>query len=95
MSQISVIGGKMQFSKLTLNLLKKNEREYLTGKAICWLNMMNDGMNPVRWNKPNKNGTGVKFEAINNQYEYDKALIDLQAFDKKHGLDLDIRKADK
>lgn len=92
--QASFIGGKVQQPKLTLELQKKDIKEYETGKAVFWLSMLRKRMKPVKWLKPNKNGTGVNFEMLNDQQAYDMAWGEYEGFIKsineQHGLNLEL-----
>lgn len=93
---IKVQGGQMQFNFLSLKLQHEDPKQYEVNKAVVWLNMLNDLMEPVKWLKPNKNGTKVNFNSISSQEEYDKALAILEAhveyINKVHGLDLSLNK---
>jgi len=93
---IKVHGGQMQFKHLTLKLHREDPKKYEVNKAVVWLNMLNDLMEPVKWLKPNKSGTKVNFNAISSQEEYDKGLATLEAhveyINKIHGLNLSLNK---
>lgn len=92
----SVIGGQTQFPSLTLNFQKENIVKYEEMKAAFWLLMLNDFQEPIRWLKPNKNGTKVNFDAIKTQLDYDNALAKLQVhidnINKQYGTDLYVSK---
>jgi hypothetical protein len=92
--EISAIGGKYQQRNLTLELLKNNPAEYETAKAVFWLSMLKKRMKPTKFLKPNKNGTGVHFEMLNDQQTYDMAWGEFEGFvaniNKQHSLDLKL-----
>lgn len=93
---VRISGGKMISKPLTLKLQKENEKEYATGKVVVWLKMLNDGMKPRRWNKPNKNGTAITFDGIHSQEDYETGLGELEGYisfvNKKYDLDLKLNK---
>ncbi|WP_433958867.1 hypothetical protein [Cytobacillus horneckiae] len=98
-SDFRVTGGKKNFTLLTLKLQKDDLKEYEVAKVINWLNMLNKGQKPVRWNKPNKNGTAVRFETIQDQRGYDVALGELEGYitsvNREQGTDLSLNKESK
>ena len=53
--------------------------------------MLNEGKKPKRWLKPNKNGTGVHFDQLKSQDEYDLGLLELEQYlktiNEQFGLD--------
>lgn len=71
MGELNVVGGRMDFKKMTLDLQKSKPDMYAFCKAQAWLRLMKDGMIPVKWYKANKNGTGVKFEMATSQEQMD------------------------
>ncbi|SCW85882.1 hypothetical protein SAMN04487970_10749 [Paenibacillus tianmuensis] len=89
--KIRIIGGRIQQKKLTSSL---DERVFAAGKAHIWLSMLKDKMVPVRWYKPNKNGTKIKFIYPQTQKEWDDSFSELKAFiattNEKHGMDMRI-----
>lgn len=91
------IGGKINQKALTNKLQKENEKEYSIGKVVFWLKMINDMMKPVRWNKPTKNGTAVKFEYIHYKETYEIAMGELKGFIKhvNDTYDLDLTLTDE
>lgn len=92
--QISVAGGKFQKRELTLELQKKDPAKYAAGKAIFWLGMLQKRMKPTKWNKPNKNGTGIHFEMLNDQTSYDMAFGEFKGYlkniNEEYNLDLKL-----
>ena len=93
---IKVRGGQMQYKFLTQNLRQEDPKKYEANKAVVWLKMLNDGMEPVKWLKPNKGGTKVNFNVISSQAEYEKALATLEAhikyINQTHELNLSLNK---
>ena len=89
-----VTGGKIVSQPLTLKLQKEDEKEYAIGKAVVWLNLLNGGMKPRRWNKPNKNGTLITFDTINSQEELETGYGELEGYvnfvNKTYGTDLEV-----
>lgn len=94
-AKISVVSGQMSFSKMTLDLWKNNKKEFDIRMIRIWLNMLNDGMNPVKFLKPNKNGTKVNFECIKDEAGYFKGLAELTNYitevNKEHGTDIKLK----
>lgn len=90
------LGGKIIQKLLTLKLKTENDKEYSVGKVVFWLNMINDNMKPVRWNKPNKNGTSVKFDYIHDKETHEIAMGELKGFmnyvNETYNLDLTFTK---
>lgn len=95
LGNLNVVGGKMEYSKLNLDLVKKDQAEYETGKIIVWINMLNEGKKPKRWNKPTKKGTGVHFTMLADQNEYEVAIDELQGhinvINDDHGLEIKLK----
>jgi hypothetical protein len=87
-----VIGGKISFASLTLQVQKEDISKYEQMKVGIWLHMLNDGMNPTKWFKSNKSGTSINFESIKSQLEYDKAFAILKVhtsfINKEHGTEI-------
>lgn len=75
--KVSVVGGQKHFPNMTN---KYSDRNYAMGKAQAWMNMLNDGMKPTRWLKPNAKGTKVNFDSIKTKEEYDEGLSELQEY---------------
>jgi hypothetical protein len=73
-----VIGGTVQFKKLRTGL---SEKDYDLGKAYCWLNLLKQySGRPVKWGKPTRNGTSVKFETFKNEADMKQALGELRGY---------------
>jgi hypothetical protein len=91
--KIQAVGGQMIFKKLTNEV---EEKEFAIRKAYIWLNMLNDGMKPVKWLKPTKKGTKVNFEIIRSEEELNKGLDELDTYlydiNKRFGTDLKIKR---
>ncbi|MGN7311502.1 hypothetical protein ACTHQ4_10390 [Alkalicoccobacillus gibsonii] len=94
-SNAMVTGGKIEWAKLTLNLFKSDEAEYETGRAVVWMEMLNNGQKPKRWNKPTKKGTGVTFTALKDHKEYEVAIGELQGhinvINKEYDLNIKLK----
>jgi hypothetical protein len=93
MSKFIVTGGQISYKLLNNKL---SAMEYEIAKVHIWLNMLNKGQKPKRWNKPNKNGTKVTFEAIQTQADYNKGLTELEDYinqvNQQFGLDLKLNR---
>lgn len=93
-AQFEITGGKRVFKLLTLKLYKRNVKCYESGKILSWLNMLNKGEKPKKWNKPNKYGTAVRFVTIKSQKEYDIALEELKEYiikiNQEHELGIEL-----
>jgi len=90
---ITVVGGQMNWRRLTS---KVDEKTYEIDKVYCWLKMINDGMRPKRWNKPNGKGTKVSFEGIHDENGLNTALDELEVFiksvNRKHETDFKLNR---
>jgi len=91
---LSVISGKIVQRKLTDKLLKQDEKTFEIGKAFFWTKLINDGMKPINWKKPNRNGTTVHFEVIDSELKYKLAIGELNAYlnylNEKYGTNLKL-----
>jgi len=79
MSGIRVMGGRMDYKPLNLNLMK-NEKEFMVAKAHIWISLLKKNMIPVSWYKTTKKGTGVKFEIINSKEKAQSAIDGLRSY---------------
>lgn len=74
-SGIKVVGGQMNFEKLTNKI---SEKDHAMGKVAIWSGMLGDLMKPTKWFNSTKNGTKVNFDKIHTQKEYDMAVLELE-----------------
>ena len=79
MSGIRVMGGRMDYKLLNLNLMK-NEKVFMIAKIHIWLSLLKENMVPVRWYKTTKKGTGVKFELLNSKEKAQSAINELRSY---------------
>lgn len=90
---VRVMGGKIEFKTLNSSL---DDKSYAQAKAHIWLKMLNDGMKPKRWLKSTKKGTGIHFNSIGSQQEYDSSLLELEqylnAINKQYNLEYKINR---
>ena len=77
MEGITVVGGRMKFNKLTNQI---DEKEYAVGKCAIWLESLRSGRRPIKWFKPNKQGTKMEFEYMRSVKESNDALAELKGF---------------
>jgi hypothetical protein len=61
---VRLIGTKIVYKHLTLKTLKEDPKEYAIQKLLVWNKMLSDQLKPTKWNRPNKNGTGVTSEML-------------------------------
>lgn len=92
LKNVELVSGKMEFSNMKKNL---NDKHYAVIKSYFWLQMLNDGKKPTKWLKPTTKGTGVHFNFIKNQEEYDAGINQLEAYIKdvneQFNLDLNLK----
>ncbi|WP_163579070.1 hypothetical protein [Gracilibacillus saliphilus] len=89
---ITVTGGRIQYETLTNEL---NHRDYEINKCFVWSRMLNEGMIPVTWYTPTKNGTKIKFDQINSESQHRLAISELkdhlEKVNEEFGTDLKIK----
>ncbi|GGD05223.1 hypothetical protein [Pontibacillus salipaludis] len=73
-----VTGGKRKHDKMTKELFENNRTVYEGAKLKIWVYMLKQGEKPTKWYKPNKQGTKVAFEFMENQQEADKSVEELK-----------------
>lgn len=78
--EIRVLGGEKTFHLLTRELEKESEKKYNVSKAIAWMSLLQDNMQPTKWKRPTKAGTSVRFVMITTQEQMDKACEEYGAF---------------
>lgn len=92
-SNFRVLGGEKNYGSMT-NDLAKDEAAYAAVKAYAWFDMLKGKMKPVRWYKPTKRGTRVKFEMITTQEVYDTSFGEFEGYlkhvNEKYGLMLEV-----
>jgi len=77
---LTIVSGQINYPKLNSKI---PEKEYAIAKVHIWLFELNKGRKPVKWLKPNKNGTKVNFEMIKTQQDYDSGLDELEVYIKR------------
>lgn len=80
MAEVRVVGGKIVFRSMTLKLQKDKPGMYDMKKVFAWRQLLQDGMKPVKWLKPNKNGTGVKFTSFESIEDFQESMKQLEEF---------------
>lgn len=89
--EVRAVSGQKHYKYMTN---KSSERHLAIGKAQAWMDMINDGMRPKKWLKPNAKGMKVNFDFIKTPEQYDEALFELEAFlneiNEKHSLGISI-----
>lgn len=75
-----VEGGRIIFRDLTNKI---DQRKFAIKKAIIWLEMLNDGMKPVKWLKAGGKGTNVDFLQLHSEKEYKEEITELEKFIKR------------
>ncbi|SFE11037.1 hypothetical protein SAMN04487969_101104 [Paenibacillus algorifonticola] len=89
--KIKVVGGTILYDKLT-SLSDEKMRD--VAKAHIWLQMLKDIQVPVKWSRPYKHGTKIKFNFPQSQKEWDDSLAELKGYivtvNEKHDLDMSI-----
>ncbi|MFC8686337.1 hypothetical protein [Brevibacillus porteri] len=92
-SNFRVLGGEKNFIAMTSDLAK-DEEAYAVVKAYAWFEMIKGKMKPVRWYKPTKKGTRVKFEMIASQEAYYTSYGEFEGYlkhiNQKYGLSLEV-----
>ncbi len=73
--RVGLVGGQVVFKHLTTTL---SEKQFEMLKIRCWLKMLNDGENPVKWLKPSAKGQKVNFKAIKDTEDYNTCLDELE-----------------
>ncbi len=86
-----VIGFKMTYPRLNLELFKKDEVHYNLGVNSIAINEFNRGFKIKRLGKATKKGTGITFESIKTEEEAIKLKEELIA-EQKRLLDLTLSK---
>ncbi|USL05523.1 hypothetical protein LIS83_29360 (plasmid) [Bacillus anthracis] len=93
-TNFQVIGGRMEFKYLNLELYKSDIKKFMVFKAQTWLNMLKEGKIPTKWSRVFKKGIKVSFEYAKSQEEMDKAQDDFRAYiqqvNEEYDLDLVI-----
>ncbi|GEC93802.1 hypothetical protein [Brevibacillus brevis] len=92
-SNFRVLGGEKNYSGMTSELAK-DEAAYAGVKAFAWFDMLKGKMKPIRWYKPTKKGTRVKFEMIASQEIYDTSYGEFEGYlkhiNEKYSLGLEV-----
>ncbi|BFH11741.1 hypothetical protein WJ0W_006920 [Paenibacillus melissococcoides] len=87
------MSGEMRFSSMT-DKVALDDLQYSALKMSAWLQMLNNGMKPVSWAKPNRRGTRVKWESINSREEENWSFDELEGFvnaiKKRFGADIEL-----
>ncbi|TXR58951.1 hypothetical protein DN395_26025 [Bacillus sp. AR18-7] len=87
---ISIKGGKMKFSSLSKDLYTRDRNKYYLLQVYIWLELLKDGISPVKWYFPHASGTYVDFEYIPSLDGFDESTAKLENHIKKIQEELNI-----
>lgn len=87
LENVQLVSGKMEFSNMKKSV---PEKKYAVIKVNVWIQMLNDGKKPTKWLKPSSKGTGVHFDFIKKQEDYDNGIKELQLYIEKVNEQFDL-----
>lgn len=71
---------RILFTVLTLELKKSNPKRYEFVKIKNWQHILQQGMIPVKWLKPNKYGTAIHFRLFDDMTDFEEATAELKTY---------------
>ncbi|MBA4293854.1 hypothetical protein C0431_12905 [bacterium] len=95
MENVSVVSGQMEYRLL----VSPEDKNHHLLKARIWVNLINDGMRPVKWLKSTKKGTKVNFVPITSDIQmneaYDEFDTYLKMVNETYGTEMKLTRPEK
>lgn len=71
--ELNLYGGSIKLQQLSKSLYRGDIKAFKVLQVYIWVELLNEGIIPIKWYAPNEDGTLMDFTYINNIEEFKKA----------------------